>query len=173
MEAMHAHCHPHTQAPFCQGWRILIASGKMAISFLISMGKGLPQMMGQSVSQSQKMMMVNQKLRRKVKRMWKQRRVKNVRLGNFSLNGWLVGRSWLKHNGVRNVMICKYCEQFDKMTQSSLPQGSSTFKLETLLIHEVSEIHLTCQKAHAASLMPPASTPIEKGFQKMDNIELL
>ena len=96
---------------------------------------------------------------------------KDVQVRKFQ-SKWLEGRSWLKHDVERNVMICKYCEQFDKQKQSSLSQGSSTFKVETLRKHEVSEIHLSCQKAYAASLSPAGSTPIEKGFQKMDEIEL-
>ncbi len=85
---------------------------------------------------------------------------------------WFVGRSWLKYDPVKNVMACKYCEQFDKQKQTSLSQGSSTFKLETLRKHEVSEMHSMCQEAYVASTLPPASSPIEKGFQKMDEIEL-
>ena len=96
---------------------------------------------------------------------------KDVQVRKFQ-SKWLEGRSWLKHDVERNVMICKYCEQFDKQKQSSLSQGSSTFKVETLRKHEVSEIHLSCQKAYAASLSPAGSTPIEKGLQKMDEIEL-
>lgn len=33
-------------------------------------------------------------------------------------------------------------------------------------------MHTVCQEAYVASTLPPASCPIEKGFRKMDEIEL-
>ena len=70
-------------------------------------------------------------------------------------------------------MACKYCEQFDKQKQTSLSQGSSTFKLETLRKHEVSEMHSMCQEVYVASTLPPASSPIKKGFHKAGVCKLL
>lgn len=89
---------------------------------------------------------------------------------------WSKEFTWLDLNKDKNVMVCRFCNEFSQHADKESPfyLGTSTFRKSSIKTHAKSKAHAKCELAKRAK-ENPRSTPMAQTVAKMnkDNFEVL
>lgn len=97
-----------------------------------------------------------------------QRSVKQQKVKRSFQQSLAVNRPWLKFDATKNVMFCELCQKFDKKKRSNFVEGCSLLKLDSVVKHEVTDVHkLAVSADKSEKLKKSSAAPILIGFQKM------